>query len=326
MMKNSLYVLCICLVIFFPLSVVGQTKTIEIKNNQTSHVVFHADIIYADIGDNENYIISYTNNILRIKGVKTLNQTNLTVLTKDQFYYSFFVKYHENPRLNYFIKPAQAIQKFNQEEDDKKASSKKKKVDYFTLPTRYKQENQTASTPSSALKNKSNIEFKPNKTIKHINQKGNQPVRQQGERRLNEIKKKAAKLLDKRDMYDYIGKTNGDILLKVTGIYHSLDNAYIVYEIRNSGAIPYDISYIEFGIRERRRPKKAAVHERKLTPIYTAKEKITRVPPRQVNKYVAVFGKLALPSDRLLYLEVVEDGRNINLDILYHKLAIKRIY
>ena len=160
MMKNSLCVLCICLVMFFPLSAVGQTKTIEIKNNQTSHVVFHADIIYADIGDNENYIISYTNNILRIKGVKTVNQTNLTVLTKDQFYYSFFVKYHEKPRLNYFIEPAQAIQKFNQEEDDnedEKGFRKEKNVDYFTVPTRYTQENQTASTPSTASKNKPNI-------------------------------------------------------------------------------------------------------------------------------------------------------------------------
>ena len=322
MMKNSLCVICICLVMFLPLSLLGQTKTIEIKNNQTSHMIFHADIIYADIGDNENYIISYTNNILRIKGVKTVNQTNLTILTKDQFYYSFFVKYSENPRLNYFIEPSQAIQKFNQEnEEEEKGLMKKKKADYFTIPTEYNRGHPSSSPTSIPSKNKPSIE-----TNQNINPKTSKPVHQQNGRILNEIKKKAAKLLDKRDMYDYIGRTNGDILLKVTGIYHSLDHAYIVYEIRNSGAIPYDISYIEFGIRERRRPKKAAVHEKKLTPIYTLKENIKRVPPMQVNKYVAVFGKLAIPSDRLLYIELVEDGRNINLDILYHKLAIKRIF
>ena len=114
--------------------------------------------------------------------------------------------------------------------------------------------------------------------------------------------------------------------MKVTGIHHSLHNCFIVYEIRNRGAIPYDISYTEFGIKERKRPKKAALHEKKLTPLFIVKEDITRVLPYQVNEYVAVFGKIAIPSDRLFYMEVIEDGRNITLDILFHKLPIARLH
>lgn len=87
----------------------AQNTIIQIMENQTTHLVFPSDIIYTDIGDNQNYIIDYTNNLLRVKGVKTQKQTNLTVLTKDQHYYSFFVMYFENPQLNYFITPIMAI-------------------------------------------------------------------------------------------------------------------------------------------------------------------------------------------------------------------------
>ena len=125
---------------------------------------------------------------------------------------------------------------------------------------------------------------------------------------------------------DIIGARHGVIQLKVTGIYHSLDNCFLVYEIRNKGAIPYDVSYVEFGIKERKRPKKSALHEQQLSPFFTVKENITRVLPYQVNEYVAVFGKVTVPNDRLFYMEVVEDGRNITLDILFHKLPIKRLY
>ena len=87
----------------------AQNGTIQIKENQTSHLIFPSDILYTDIGDNENFITSYTNNILRVKGIKTDKQTNLTILTKDQHYYSFFVSYSPTPQLNYFITPKMAI-------------------------------------------------------------------------------------------------------------------------------------------------------------------------------------------------------------------------
>ncbi|MEM1119798.1 MAG: DUF4138 domain-containing protein, partial [Bacteroidota bacterium] len=87
----------------FYLQVTAQNTIIQIMENQTSHLIFPSDIIYTDIGDNQHFIIEYTNNILRVKGVKTIKQTNLTVLTKDQHFYSFYVMYLENPQLNYFI-------------------------------------------------------------------------------------------------------------------------------------------------------------------------------------------------------------------------------
>ena len=76
----------------------AQTQTVEIKENQTSHLIFPSDILYTDIGDNENFIADYTNNIVRVKGIKTDKQTNLTVLTKDQHYYSCLLYTSPSPR------------------------------------------------------------------------------------------------------------------------------------------------------------------------------------------------------------------------------------
>jgi uncharacterized protein YutD len=261
--------------------------------NQTTHLIFPSDVNYADIGDNSNYIIDYTNNILRIKGIKTNQQTNLTVLTKDQHFYSFYVMHLENPQLNYFITKRMAIKVFNK-------------------PT-------NKSPPSAPEEMQNNTKITKKKV--RLSFRNTSEKMQQDKHLFN----KAHALLSKPHLYDYIGARHGDIQLKVTAIYHSLHNCFIVYQIRNRGAIPYDISYIEFGIKERKRPKKAALQERKLSPLFTVKEDITRVLPYQVNEYVAVFGKISIPHDRLFYMEVIEDGRNISLDILFHKLPIKRL-
>ncbi len=277
---------------------IAQNTIIQVMENGTTHLVFPSDIIYTDIGDNQNYITSYTNNILRVKGVKTLKQTNLTVLTKDQHFYSFFVMHFDNPQLNYFITKRMATKVLG--DTDNKSPP--------VLPM-------TNQYEPSINTRKVNLPIRNNAVDQNIPKEIN-----------SDLYQKAISLLKEPHLYNYIGARHGDIQLKVTGIYHSLDNCFMVYEIRNRGAIPYDISYIEFGIKERKRPKKAALHEKKLPPIFTVKADITRVLPYQVNEYVAVFDKVTVPNDRLFYMEVVEDGRNITLDILFHKLPIARLH
>ena len=284
--------------LLFSVLSIAQNTIIQVMENGTTHLVFPSDIIYTDIGDNQNYITSYTNNILRVKGVKTLKQTNLTVLTKDQHFYSFFVMHFDNPQLNYFITKRMATKVLGN--TDNKSPP--------VLPTA----NQHKSSTNTR---KVNLPIRNNSVVQNIPKGIN-----------SDLYQKAISLLKEPSLYDYIGARHGDIQLKVTGIYHSLHNCFMVYEIRNRGAIPYDVSYTEFGIKERKRPKKAALHEKKLTPLFTVKAAITRVLPYQVNEYVAVFDKVTVPNDRLFYMEIVEDGRNITLDILFHKLPIARLH
>jgi len=157
------------------LSAIAQNTIIQIMENHTAHLIFPADIIYTDIGDNQNYIVDYTNNVLRVKGAKTDKQTNLTVLTKDQHFYSFFVMYFENPQLNYFITTRMAIKVLGNA-DNKSPPA---------LPT---------NTKSTAATRKVNLPTRSN-SIKQETPSGINP----------NLYQKAVTLLGEPHLYDYIG-------------------------------------------------------------------------------------------------------------------------
>jgi len=78
-------------------------------------------------------------------------------------------------------------------------------------------------------------------------------------------------------------------------------------------------------MREKRRPKKSAINEAIITPLFLANHHESRVFPKRTNTYVAVFNKIAIPQGKLFYIELVEAGRNIYLPIPYNKLPIEQI-
>jgi len=275
-----------------------QFQTIEIRENQTSHLIFPSDILYTDIGDNANYIISYTNNILRIKGLKTKQPTNLTVITQNQYYYSFYVQYTHTPKLNYFIQAKHSVKLLEE------TSPLLKKPSPAPIIEKEVPQVRKVNTIEKQQRSTKNIPLATSHT----------PLIQQAE-----------KLLTQSNRLEYISARHGDILLKMTGIYHSLEHCFITYQIRNRGAIPYDISYIEFGMREKRRPKKSAINEEIFTPLLLLKEQNNRVLPKRTNTYVAVFNKIAIPKGKIFYMELVEAGRNILLSIPYNKLPIEPV-
>jgi len=297
---------------------------IQVNEHETSHLIFPSDIIYFDVGDNEHYVADYTNNILRIKGQAAdepkYHKTNLTVITNDNTYYSFYVFFQANPILNYFIKkvdgkPVLAV--LNESKDQEKViSNSSNNTNNNISKAPQNQVHQAAHNRQSGTNYKDEI--------------SNQSVYEQSA--LYTISKTAQKILEQRSLYSQIDiiayklrAKHGDIELKIKGIHHSLAHCYIYYEVRNHGAIPYDLSYVEFGVREKKRPKRSALNEEKLNVLFTLNEDLTRVLPYRYNRYVAVLDKLAVSEDRLCYLEIIEDGRNITLKIPYNKLKIGAI-
>ena len=281
----------------------SQSQTIEIRENQTSHLIFPSNILYTDIGDNDNFIVSYTNNILRVKGLKSQKRTNLTVITKDDYFYSFYVLYTENPKLNYFIHTHHSVKNLSKEDQPSKTNSLPIDTQEDTVEPAEKKVIFTSQKDHRSTKN-----LPPQSVINK-----------------DKLEQQAERLLRNKNRFDYISARHGDILLKVTGIYHSLEHCFISYQIRNRGAIPYDINYTEFGMREKRRPKKAAINEKIFTPVYLANHHEFRVLPKRTNTYVAAFDKIAVPQGKSFYIELVEAGRNIYLPIPYNKLPIEQI-
>ena len=127
------------------------TLIIQTNEHQTSHAIFPRDIIYIDVGDNENLIADYTNNILRIKGINNHPTTNLTVITEEKNYYSFYVQFAPNPPLNYFISKEQRIHNIRTSPalvDIDKSAPHENTVSYNSLDQKGKTDN-TNNTASS---------------------------------------------------------------------------------------------------------------------------------------------------------------------------------
>jgi len=296
---------------------IGQSQTIEIRENQTSHLIFPSDILYTDIGDQDNFIVGYTNNILRVKGLKNQKRTNLTVITKDDYYYSFYVLYTAQPKLNYFIETSHSIKRLSKAADQPPMTYQVEVSKDLDQPLKAKQVISTKSTPLPKATYTKQV------TQRSMNTQPDKEI--DAAYHLEKLRRQAQNLKKKKGRFDYITARHGDILLKVTGIYHILENCFITYQIRNRGAVPYDISYTEFGIREKRRSKKSALNEQILTPVLLLDEEDTRVGPHTLSTYVAVFDKIAIPQGKQFYMELVEQGRNIFLPIPYNRLPIIRI-
>ncbi len=50
-----------------------------------------------------------------------------------------------------------------------------------------------------------------------------------------------------------------------------------------------------------------------------------RVLPYRINRYVAVFERLAVPRDRICYMEVIETGRNLHLNIPFQRIKLEAV-
>lgn len=347
--KNLIRHSSILIITSIVIPILGFTQTlppapyrVQISENKTTHLIFEQDIKYIDVGDNNNFIADYTNNMLRIRGKKNAPSTNLTVVTDDLNYYSFNVDYTATPNFNYFISTKDALRNIGLK--SKEQNSTQSEIPIVALSYKQKEESihpESSPTPSisktkldsknTAVKKQVITRHTSNKKAKSMEdleratskKKTTKKTMTKEEMELIALKQLAQYALTDRPLFHHIKGSHGDIKLSVTGVYHSLHNCFIKYEIKNDGTVPYDIDYVEFGMREKRRPKRTALSDTIFEPIEILNGETTRVLPDRINRYVAILDKVAVPEGRILYMEVVEDGRNIPLKIPYNKIKKK---
>ena len=289
---------------------------IQVNEHQTTHLIFPQAIIYFDVGDVQHYIAEYTNNILRIKGLSSpSNKTNLTVITADKQYYSFYVFYKKQAQLNYFIHIENSIQNVAIPKLDQPS----KNIHALDAP-------KTNITPRAKI-----VQLKktPANNRKQLIQDLATPImdtrsKKRKAQNLNVLYRTAQRVMAQKRSLKLKAK-HQDIKLTITGVYHSLDHCYIRYEIKNEGAIPYDIAYVSFIQREKKQAKKSALNEKKLQQLFTLNGDISRVLPYRINRYVVVLNKLAVPKHQICYMELIEAGRNLKLNIPFNHIKIETI-
>ena len=284
----------------------GQLPVVECCAWQSSHLVFEDDIIYADVGDSEHFIFGYTNNILRLKGQAVGHPTNLTVITAGEDYYSFRLRYDSMPGVNYFITRGMCTRHLGNREELYALQSRAHNVE--------EKETMPPDTGSgSGLTDRERmvkVKGKANKNNIRGTPATDSRIIPQG------LYRQACVLRKKEKLYDHIGTRHADIRLKVTGVYHGAANCFIVYTVQNRGVIPYDISYVEFGVEDQRRPKQSAVSETVLHPVFILGQENGRVEGKRLNAYVAVFEKLAVPKGKVVYRLYLSKGEKYPTDLL----------
>lgn len=115
-----------------------------------------------------------------------------------------------------------------------------------------------------------------------------------------------------------IGERKHRIEATVRGIYVKGDILYFHLGIHNASDVTYDIDYVKFTIKDKKKFKKQASQEQTIFPVREFNNNsLSRVAGRGNYRCVYSFNKFTLPSDKILTIEVAEKngGRNIQFEV-----------
>lgn len=112
-----------------------------------------------------------------------------------------------------------------------------------------------------------------------------------------------------------------DMITRVIGIYIKDDVIYYQLDLQNDSPIDYDISFLRFYIRDKKKAKRTAVQENEITPLYVAGNTFT-VKANTHNSIVVALKKFTIPNAKYLAIEIGEKngGRNLLMKVNNRKI------
>ena len=107
-----------------------------------------------------------------------------------------------------------------------------------------------------------------------------------------------------------------DMIARVIGIYIKDDVIFYQLQFINQSSIDYDINFLRFYIRDKRRAKRTALQEAELKLLYTAGN-LKEVKANSQNTVVVALDKFTIPDAKYLAIEIGErnGGRNLLLKV-----------
>lgn len=115
-----------------------------------------------------------------------------------------------------------------------------------------------------------------------------------------------------------IGERNNRIEATIRGIYIKGDILYFHLSINNTSDVTYDIDYVKFTIKDRKKFKKQAAQEETIYPVREFNNNsLSRATGRGSYRSVYAFNKFTLSTDKILSVEVAEKkgGRTVQFNI-----------
>ncbi|MGB4776453.1 MAG: conjugative transposon protein TraN [Daejeonella sp.] len=279
-MKYKIILLCLILIAQYNLSnaqdIKSINKKITVTTNKTTFLIFKSPVDYFDYGSPDIGVEQTDKkNILKVKAAKAnFKETNLTVMTTDEQFYSIIVNYQEIPdTLNYILK----VPVIN-----------------------------TVTTNRDTVKNNSNNFVK---TVQLPQPDVNIDYQY--------LSAQAIKLSKKQNFI--AGSREGGVLVILKGIYINQEKLYFHFAFSNLSSIDYDMDFIKFSIKNKKRIDKSSVQETEVQPTFTMNNDlllIKAMSKTEINQ-VFVFDKFTLPDSKKMILEIGERNgeRNITTDI-----------
>ena len=238
-------------------------KNIYVSSSKTTFLIFDSKIDYFDLGSSDVGLKRADNkdNIIKIKAINEgFKETNLTVMTSNNQYYSFILNYSNSPdTLNYFLKSDVKDQAKQAQANVVEPDLKTEKVDSLDSPI-------------------------------NLTQFSNRLL--------------------------VAGKRKNKMIFLLKGVYIKNNKLLFQTEISNKSNIDYDIDFLKFSIKNKRRFKKSISQETEIRPtsILNDTNNIVKAGNQPVQK-VFVFEKFTIPDKKELVIDLWERHGDRNLAI-----------
>jgi conjugative transposon TraN protein len=104
-----------------------------------------------------------------------------------------------------------------------------------------------------------------------------------------------------------------DIRLQLRTIHTTSDWLVFGFNLSNVSNLNYDIDFIRFYIRDKKRVKRSSIQEQEITPIYI--DPLTTVTGQQKSRFVVIVPKFTIPDKKQFFIELFEKGGGRHLTI-----------
>lgn len=272
----------IILFLFFALSVLntfadGPTK-ISVSVFKSTFIYFDDQVVSIDLGMNESYDATFKKNFVRITAIKQLAdyQTNLTVTTRSGLY-AFLVDYSDIPeKLYYFPEDFQALRRFTKENktDEDAAKTDEKKP-------------QTIVNPGFAGDTNQDLSF---------------------------FKTASQQLAERKMEYPIAAFSRANIEFSVDKIYVSKDKFFVKIIAQNKSNIDFDIDFIKFSVKNKRKIRRASQQEIYMDPLFVF-NKFDKLKGNSSDQMIFVIDKFTILKNKQFQIEIEERSGERNLSI-----------
>jgi len=128
-------------------------------------------------------------------------------------------------------------------------------------------------------------------------------------------------ILDNPKFIRGITDSRWDISVKITGIYIKDNVIFCQMVLDNQSPIDYDIDFIRFYIRDKRKGKRTASQELEVTPLYTTGN-LHSIRSFGDNMLVFGFEKFTIPDAKDFFIQIAEKngGRHLRMKVTNGKL------